>query len=195
MNPNRTLKLKSRFGTPDLAAVESAVVGDRKAEVGSADYLFHLLAVISRRRDCELDHLLQGLKLNIGRYRALATIDVFGPCTMTAFANLSPLDRTTNTRTVDHLVRSGWVSRSKDADDRRQIYIALTEAGVDLYHRARDIISAHNSKLIEGISDELQAQIIAAELMLARKLEPRGGQFVDRENASETSLSTAAMIS
>lgn len=166
-----------------------------RAAVGSADYLFHLLTVVSQLRDAELDRRLQPLQLNVGRYRALAMIDAFGPCTMSLFASHSPLDRTTLSRTIDHLVRAGWVARSKDSEDRRQVFIDLTPEGAEIFSRARDIVSAHNATLIEGVDDELQAQIIAAELMLAAKLEPRGGQFVDRQSESGASLSKTAIVS
>jgi len=161
----------------------------------SCDYLFHLLVVIAQLRDAELDRRLQSLELNVSRYRALAVIDMFGPCTMSAFASFSPLDRTTNSRTVDQLVRSGWVERTRSREDRRRIFVSLTPRGRRVCGRARDIVAKHNKLLIEGLSEDLQAQVIAAQRMLASKLEQRGGQFVDRESLSDSTLAMAPMVS
>jgi DNA-binding MarR family transcriptional regulator len=153
------------------------------------------MVVISRLRDAELDRRIQPLGLTIERYRALAVIGAVGPCAMSTFSAHSPLDRTTTTRLVDQLVRAGWVSRSKASDDRRQVYIALTDLGADITARAREIVSKFNHVLIDGIDDELQSQVIAMQLMLASKLEPRRGQFVDRQAQSEPNLSSVAVVS
>jgi DNA-binding MarR family transcriptional regulator len=187
VNPKTALKLK----TPD--ASPTAQPGGETA-VSSADYLFHLMVVIARQRDAELDRRLAPLALNVGRYRTLATIDAFGPCTMSTFASHSPLDRTTNSRTVDQLVRAGWVARAKSSEDRRQIYIALTREGRALFDQARAVVSAYNDQLVDGLDDELMARLIAGQLMLADKVERNPGKFVDRE-ASTPRASQAPMTS
>jgi DNA-binding MarR family transcriptional regulator len=190
-----SLRLKSTVLTGPTPEAPARRAATPKAAVGSADYLFHLLSVVSQLRDAELDRRLQPLQLNVGRYRALALIDAFAPCTMSLVASHIPLDRTTISRTIDHLVRAGWVARTKASEDRRQVFVDLTAEGAELFRQARDVVSAHNATLIDGVSDELQAQIIAAQLMLAAKLEPRGGQFVDRQSDSSASLSKTAMVS
>jgi MarR family transcriptional regulator, organic hydroperoxide resistance regulator len=162
--------------------------------VGATDYLFHLLVVISRLRDAELNRRLQPLKLNIDRYRTLAEIAALGPCSMSTFASYSPLDRTTITRMIDQLVRAGWVSRFKPVEDRRQVHIALTDAGAATCERARDLVSKVNETLIDGIDEDMKAQTIAIQLMLAAKLEQRRGQFIDRQSASMLGLSDLPMV-
>ncbi len=164
------------------------------ASVGAADHLFQLLVVISRLRDAELNRRLHPLELNIDRYRTLAEIAALGPCSMSTFTSYSPLDRTTITRMIDQLVRAGWVSRFKPLEDRRQIHIALTENGTAIHGRARDLISKFNETLIDGIDEDMQAQIIAIQLMLASKLEQRRGQFIDRQSASRAGLSSLPMV-
>ncbi len=165
-----------------------------RTSVGVADNLFHLLVVISRLRDAELNRRMQSLNLSVERYRTLAEIALLGPCSMSTFASYSPLDRTTITRMVDQLVRAGWVSRFKPIEDRRQIHIALTESGAAIYGRARDLVSTFNETLIDGIDEDLQAQTIAIQLMLASKLEQRRGQFVDRESDARAGLSSLPMV-
>lgn len=195
MPPKSAIKLKSSTleGAPDARPGQDAASGP--ASVSSADYLFHLMVVIARQRDAELDRRLQPLKLNVGRYRTLATIDAFGPCTMSTFASHSPLDRTTNSRTIDQLVRAGWVERSRSSEDRRQIYIALTGLGRELFAEARRIVSKYNDHLVDGIGDDLMAQLIAGQLMFAHKVENPPGKFVDREDAATTRASQAPMTS
>ncbi len=166
-----------------------------KPPMGATDVMFHLLAVMASLRDVSLDERLQPLNLNVNRYRALAVIEAFGPCTMSTFSGFSPLDRSTTTRLVDVLVSAGWVSRSRAPDDRRYIYIALTKSGAALCARAKAIVSRHNAALAEGLDDELKSQIIAAGLMLTAKLELGTDDLAGRVGKAEISLAKAKIVS
>src|SRR5437764_330913 len=74
-------------------------------------YLFHLFAVLSRHRDQQLELALAPLGLNLALHRAMGVIGRIEPCTMTRLAEMTAVDRTTMTRTVDHLVADGMVDR------------------------------------------------------------------------------------
>lgn len=168
---------------------------EKSPPADAGDYMFHLMVVISRLRDAELDRRLAPLLLTVDRYRAMAVMEASGPCSMSTFTSYSPLDRTTNSRLVDQLVRVGWVLRSKASADRRQNFVSLTQQGREICRRARSIVSKFNAELIEGIDEELQSQVIAAQVMLASKLEPRRGQFVDRQDEAPCNISDLPIVS
>ncbi len=53
----------------------------------------------------------------------------FSGSSLTALAAALDLDTSTLSRTVDGLVKTGWVERTQDAADRRAVRLALTAAG------------------------------------------------------------------
>ncbi len=52
-----------------------------------------------------------------------------GPCTMTDLARHKAVSLSTISKSVDMLVRRGWVERWVDKHDRRQTLVRLTQAG------------------------------------------------------------------
>jgi MarR family transcriptional regulator, organic hydroperoxide resistance regulator len=60
--------------------------------------------------------------------------------------------------TVDHLVRSGWVERTRQASDRRLVRLALTETG----HRQLQQVREAADSLIEPMFDHLSPSDEAA---------------------------------
>ncbi len=63
-----------------------------------------------------------------------------GPCTMTDLARHKAVSLSTISKSVDMLVRRGWVERWIDTHDRRQTLVRLTASGrralEDIQHRA-----------------------------------------------------------
>jgi DNA-binding MarR family transcriptional regulator len=117
------------------------------------DYVPHLIAAIAQFRDTALDAALREHGLNVGRYRVLGVLARFDICTMTELANFTAIDRTTLTRIADHLVASGYVERSADAKDRRQVRLALTPAGREIHRKALLVVFDLNGRLLETVSD------------------------------------------
>jgi MarR family transcriptional regulator, lower aerobic nicotinate degradation pathway regulator len=125
-------------------------------------YVFHLLAFISRHREARLDEILHPLGLNLSRYRALSVVATFEPCTMSQLADYTATDRTTLTRTVDHLVDDGFVARTTPREDRRQVLLTVTEPGQDAYRRAAEAIRRLNRQLLAVLEDDDQRQVARA---------------------------------
>jgi DNA-binding MarR family transcriptional regulator len=76
-------------------------------------------------------------------------------------------------RSVDMLVRRGWVERCVDEADRRQTLVRLTAAGqrllADCRRRFEDLIAA---KLV-GLSDDERARLTTSLLAVGRALRAR----------------------
>src|ERR1700761_1502407 len=83
-------------------------------------HLFSVFTALARHREAALELAFRPLGINVSRYRALAVITQMQPCGMTELADISAVDRTTMTRTVDQLVAAGLVERATPPTDRRQ---------------------------------------------------------------------------
>lgn len=119
-------------------------------------YVFHLFTVTTRHRDARLETILKPLGLSLPRHRALSVIATQEPCTMTELAELSVVDRTTLTRTVDQLVTAGLVARATPPEDRRQVVLTLTEEGRVACRGSLQAIYRLNREMLEELSEEEQ---------------------------------------
>ena len=135
-------------------------------------YVFHLFSVASRHREARLDEMLKPLDLNLARYIVLGMISRFEPCAMTHLSGYSAVDRTTLTRMIDQLVRSGLVARSTPPTDRRQVLLTLTEAGRDVLDRARRLVDEINQDLVSTLRDEDQRSIARGFQQIVSNLVP-----------------------
>jgi DNA-binding MarR family transcriptional regulator len=79
----------------------------------------------------------------------------------------------TMSRSVDVLVRRGWVSREGDPDDRRQVILQLTGAGqaahAEMDRHAEDSLTRLIEELDDTEREKLFAGMQALHAMLARK--------------------------
>jgi DNA-binding MarR family transcriptional regulator len=127
---------------------------ERVFGLGHPEYLFYLLLQADRRREAAFSEALKGAGLTIPKWRALAVIRRLGDCAMSELAQLSAVDRTTLTRTVDQLVKDGLVERKASAADRRLILLSLTPKGLETVDRGRYVNQAQNRKFLAGIPED-----------------------------------------
>ena len=147
---------------------------------GPPEYMVHLLTVITRYRDAQLERILRPLGLSVARHRALLVVQQLGPCTMTELADFSIVERTTLTRTVDQLVEEGLVTRVSRGADRRTVQLTVTQAGRELEDQATALIWRQNRIDLEGISDDEQRTLIRVAQRVVANLAP---DAVARERA------------
>jgi len=119
---------------------------------GAPEYFFHLLFQAAHRRDILSDALLEAVGLNLMQWRVLAVARRIENCTMTSLARYSGSERTTLTRTVDQLVERELVTRWIPDSDRRQVNLAVTEAGESHYAAASSVMRARNSRTLVRIN-------------------------------------------
>ena len=93
-----------------------------------------------------------------------------GPCTMSSLARHQAVSLPTVSKSVDMLVRRGWLERWVDTHDRRQTMIRLTAEG----RRVLNDIKKRNQKLVgqslAGLTAEEREQLVAVTRMLSRVL-------------------------
>jgi DNA-binding MarR family transcriptional regulator len=115
-------------------------------------FLIHLIAVVEAARTSGLDPKLKAAGLTTPAIRALAWIQADPGGTMSDLAAGVFPDRTTLTRTVDTLVRDGFVIRAGAVDDRRKVTLTITPAGAELCRLGHAIIDQHNV-VVAGLLD------------------------------------------
>jgi MarR family transcriptional regulator, lower aerobic nicotinate degradation pathway regulator len=97
-----------------------------------------------------------------------------GPCTMSELARHQAVSLPTISRSVDMLVRRGWVERGTDRSDRRQSMVRLTPRGrrvlVDMKQRAE----LHVAETLAPLAAPERAQLVAALRMLTGVLSVPG---------------------
>ena len=120
---------------------------------GVPEYVFYLMLQAVRRREAALNAALRPLGLNATRWHAGAVMRRTGGCSMADLANLSAVDRTTLTRTVDQLVRMGLAERDTAPTDRRRVMLKLTPRGVEMIDRARIVSRNLNQGVLDGLDE------------------------------------------
>ncbi len=90
------------------------------------------------------------------------------PRTPGELADLERVSAPTMTRTVASLVASGWVDRTPDAQDRRQVNLTLTPEGRQLLADTRRRRDAWMAVRLAGLSDDEVRLLRDATGILAR---------------------------
>ncbi|MDO9263405.1 MAG: MarR family transcriptional regulator [Desulfosalsimonadaceae bacterium] len=72
---------------------------------------------------------------------------------MSELSNILEIDNSAITRLVDRLEKSGLVIRQPNPEDRRQYRIGITDKGMELASKAKEIAKLANDKIKEGFSD------------------------------------------
>jgi DNA-binding MarR family transcriptional regulator len=114
-------------------------------------HLFFWLTQLLGRRDRQLVAALKDYRLRVPEWRVLASLAGRQRSSMNELADLATIDRTTLSRTVDRMVKSGWVTRLSDAQDMRVTRLALTAAGHALIARVLPIVEELNRAAVDGL--------------------------------------------
>ncbi len=85
-----------------------------------------------------------------------------GPRELVDLAGIVGTSRPATTRMVDTLARKGWAHRTRDAQDRRRVWIGLSAAGqaqaADLHARTEALLQA----ILARIPEDERAGVVAA---------------------------------
>lgn len=102
-------------------------------------------------RDAAVVEELKGLGLRVPEWRVLAALYARKRLSMRELADLSSIDRTTLSRTVDRMQETGWVTRLADSRDLRVTRLALTPGGERLFARIWPTMERLNRAAVEGL--------------------------------------------
>ena len=95
-----------------------------------------------------------GIALSPGQIGILLVLEGISETTMGLLSQTLEIDNAAITRLVDKLEKQQLVSRRVNPDDRRQMLIAITDAGMQRAVAVKKVAQAANRKIEEGFSQE-----------------------------------------
>ena len=114
---------------------------------------FFWMTQVMACRDRQLAQELRGQGLRVPEWRALASLHAKKSLSMSELSDLASIDRSTLTRTMDRMQKSGWVTRLSDSDDMRVTRLALTASGQRLFARMWPIVERLNIAACAGLPE------------------------------------------
>jgi len=118
------------------------------------EYLLYMLFQTSRRREAQVDAVLEPMGLSANRARTLTIIRRLEGCSMNTLARFTAIERTTLTREVDQLVARGLIERTTPANDRRRVSLSLTEEGEKVYAQGIPLVAEATGQAMKGVDPE-----------------------------------------
>lgn len=112
----------------------------------------------------------EGMDLTYNQYKMLLTIYDKGNCTLNVLARELHIAMSSASGMVDRLVNQGFVFRTVDEDNRRQVMIYTTEKGEELIRELRRGIVENYRTLLERLPPRDQERLVVAFETLAEIL-------------------------
>lgn len=131
----------------------------RAPEFALEQHLFFWFTQVLDRRDRNLADALKSYGLRAPEWRVLASLHSRHRLSMSELADLTSIERTTLSRTVDRMVRKGWVVRLSDTSDARVTRLAPTASGERLFVRIWPAVHELNEAAVAGIPEPLVATV------------------------------------
>jgi DNA-binding MarR family transcriptional regulator len=93
-------------------------------------------------------------QITFPQYRVLSRLFASGPITQSQLSEYLSLRSATLTPMIAGMVDRGWIQRSADPQDGRRYLLQLTEEGVDVRHRAFDIVMQYERTKLRTLGEE-----------------------------------------
>jgi DNA-binding MarR family transcriptional regulator len=103
-------------------------------------------------RNRALNRELRPYDLDYQRMKVLAVLDEVPGCSMQQLADLTAVDRTSLTHTVQLLIGKGLLHRREHENDRRAVVLELTAAGHKTFKQVAPLILQMNKQTFAGFS-------------------------------------------
>lgn len=147
--PRRAEPVSGRERRPLTTGDGSAAAPDFVLE----QHLFFWFTQVLDRRDRGLAAALKPYGLRAPELRTLATLYSRHRVSMSELAELTSIERTTLSRVVERMVRSGWITRLTDASDARVTRLALTAEGQRLFARIWPAVRRVNEMAVASLPE------------------------------------------
>ena len=106
---------------------------------------------------------------------ALELLHQEGPQTVRGLADGLGLETSSATRLIDGLARDGLVARRRDEEDRRRVFLSLTERGNELAVRLEGCADEYTERILACIPRGQRRDLLAALRLLADAFEKLPG--------------------
>ena len=97
------------------------------------------------------DAILAPTGLKATQFTVLAALSIAGAMPLNRAAERLGMNRTTLTRNVRPLERSGWIRSERPADDRRERHLSLTRSGRAAFERALPLWQQAQAGLVQRV--------------------------------------------
>lgn len=119
----------------------------------------------------EDEQLLAPTGLSPVELRLLRTLAEKGPCSMALLASGTVVTPPAITNSVDHLEERGLVTRIRDTDDRRVVFVEITKQGEESLQKGLEIHRSFLKRLAAALEDEDLERLATILRKLARAAE------------------------
>jgi len=116
-------------------------------------------------------HEHAGVRLSVSETFALGELAEAGALSQQELAARLGLEKSTVSRLAAGMQERGWLSRERDADDRRLYRLTLTAQGRDVAARVGADLSEHHGRLLARLSPEERRALGVGLGALVRELE------------------------
>lgn len=113
-----------------------------------------LVSIIHRYGHCFFDHEFSDVEIGHGPRNFLAALYCREGISQDELSEYLMMDKTTTARAIKKLVDTGYVTRIREASDRRFYHLYLTDKGRDLAPRIWETRRRWSEVLGEGLTDE-----------------------------------------
>lgn len=108
--------------------------------------------------------------VTIAQCHALVEIGRNQKLSLNELADLLGLDKSTMSRTINHLVDADLVKREIDEENRRYISIQLTTKGTEVYQSIEDNMQTYYSNIYKSIPKDKRLQVIESLELLVKSI-------------------------
>lgn len=128
--------------------------GDAGTALVLEDFLPYRLAVLAHKVSRELAGVYEErFGLSIPEWRVLANLGRFGPLYAGELAERSSMDKPKVTRALQRMEAAGLVQRTIDAEDRRQVRLALTRRGRSMFREIAELALEWEAQFLSPLSE------------------------------------------
>lgn len=126
----------------------------------SIAYLIHRIAV---RIEDSINTKARKYRLRVGEIRVLMRVLDHGDLTVGELAEMTSIESSALSHLLRRLDEEGLVTRTRSANDNRQVFVSLTERGKSFVTMLRPYIREYNQAAESGIKSE-ELEILYAQL-------------------------------
>jgi DNA-binding MarR family transcriptional regulator len=140
-------------------------MGPKRSEIDAAASGYRaLVELLAGTRQPELPDS----SVTMAQMRVLMLLRALGELSMSEAASALRVSQSTASGLVDRLVESGLVARHGDTNDRRQVIVSLTQAGVGFLDHFQEVGVSHLRELMATLpAEDLTTVRRAIDLLVA----------------------------